>query len=84
MTPMSINFVQAVDIDYDIMTPLENYLISSGALGFTPKLTATINNSTTHHKLFIQDTEQTLQVGIAARNSIGHSPYMYAELAPGT
>ena len=75
--------MQAVDIDYDIMTPLQDYLISYGFQDSTPNLTATIDNATTSFKLFIRDHMSDLRVGVASRNSIGHSQFTYTTVQAG-
>lgn len=70
-------------IEYDVMTPLQDYLIRYGVPGSTYSLTATLDNTTTQFKVFIKDSSKDLLIGIAARNSVGHSQFTYTGIAAG-
>ena len=66
-----------MDIDYDIMTPLRDYLISYGIVGSTYSLTPTLENISTQYELFIPVGTGDFEVGVASRNSVGHSGFTY-------
>lgn len=78
-----LSLFQAVTIDYDVMTPLQDYLIRYGASDSSPNLTATIGNTTTHFQVLIPDRSKDFQVGIASRNSVGHSDFTYTVVKAG-
>ncbi len=71
-------FLQAVYIDYDVMTPLQDYLITYGVVGSTYSLTTTLGNSSTEYRLFIPEDTEDFEVGVASRNSAGRSEFTYA------
>lgn len=75
------SILQAVTIEYDIMTPLQDYLISYGCVDSIYAITATLDNVTTSYKLFFNDCNGNIQVGISARNSVGQSQFTFVELA---
>lgn len=64
-------------INYDVMTPLQDYLISYGIGETTPNITATIDNATTSFRLLVRSKTDNLNIGVASRNSIGHSQFTY-------
>lgn len=64
-----------MEIEVDVMPPLQYYLITYGREGSTYKLATTARNTTTDYKLFIQD--KTLRVGVASHNSVGRSQFTF-------
>ena len=64
-----------MDIDYDVMTPLQDYLISYGRVGSTYSLATTLANTSTEYELLISEGTKDFVVGVASRNSAGHSEF---------